>query len=478
MSQQLIQLVKSLTRNEKRYINLNLKTFSFDENSNKLLADFNKIEKQTSLKRIKSELTIEGNSTRLYYKLLDILFSLYKEQLYENENDNRLIKRSQILFHKGFYKEGIKHLNKVIYKGFSYSYLLRIEAIELKIKAAIKVVDLEYLKSEFESDKKLLLRFSKYYFNLVEFESMWAIIKAESTTNYFYGSNNEFSTKYQALLSDEGKAFSPNAKIYFNQINAFLAINSGKLDSAYKLTLRAREIFENYPEIRENHFNEYLRTIRNLCVVYMHQKKYDETEKLLNEIAIVIENARKKNATTLSNDIFALMVLLRMDIIISNNSVEANKFRLKEFEDEFFKNEENIAADEKATSYYYLSLMNLALTNYRKALRFINPSIKLSGVVRKDIHHLALMTELVIHFYLNNTDLLFSKLAAYKRVIEKEGIMFSFETKLPALLNAIFKEPNNTKLFLKLKNAVETSLVEENKMIYKAFIPLYLLKAK
>src|SRR5436190_11207 len=133
MSHQLIQLVKSLTRIEKRYINLNLKTFSFDELSNKFLIDFNKIEKQLSLKKINKEFEIEGNSTRLFYKLLDILFNLYKDQLYDNENDNRLIKRSQILFSKRFYDEGVRHLNKVIYKGYSYSYLLKIEAIELKI---------------------------------------------------------------------------------------------------------------------------------------------------------------------------------------------------------------------------------------------------------------------------------------------------------------------------------------------------------
>ena len=75
MSLQLIQLIKTLSRNEKRYINLNLKAFSFDEENNKFLSDFNKIEKQLGLKKIKDELLITGNSTRLYYKLLDILGS-------------------------------------------------------------------------------------------------------------------------------------------------------------------------------------------------------------------------------------------------------------------------------------------------------------------------------------------------------------------------------------------------------------------
>ncbi len=476
MSNQLIQLVKSLSRNEKRYINLNLKTFSYDEKSNQLLADFNKIEKQLSLKRLNNELSIEGNATRLFYKLLDILFNLYKDQLYENENDNRLIKRSQILFHKRFYSEGIKQLNKVIYKGFNYSYLLKIEAIELKIKAAIKFVDVDYLKTQFESDKALLAQFSKFYFNLVEFESMWAIIKVESTTSYFYASNNEFSKKYEDLLSDENNAFSPNSKIYFNQIKAFLAIKIGNVDSAYFHIQKAISIFSDYPEIRENQFNEYLRTIRNLCIVYTHQRKFNEAEKLLDSISLVIAQSKRKKSPSLSNDIFTLMVLLRMDIIINNNSIEANIFRLKDFENELFDKEDEIAADEKATSYYYLSLMNMATGNYRKALKFVNPAIKFSGVVRKDIHHAAFMLEMVIHYYLGNTDLLFSKLAAYKRFIEKGEVVFSFENNLPKLLTTIFNDPQNQKNYIKLKSEIENSLKEENKTVYRQFIPLFYLK--
>lgn len=476
MSNQLIQLVKSLSRNEKRYINLNLKTFSFDENGNQLLNDFNAIEKQLSLKRMKGDFKIEGNTTRLFYKLLDILFNLYKEQLHENENDNRLIKRSQILFHKRFYDEGIKQLNKVIYKGFNYSYLLRIEAIELKIKAAIKFVDVNYLNTQFEDDKKLLGQFSKYYFNLVEFESMWAIIKVESTTNYFYGKNNEFSKKYELLLSDENNAFSPNAKIYYNQINAFLAVKGGKLDAAYNFIIRAKSIFESYPEIRENHFNEYLRTIRNLCIVYTHQKKLNEAELLLDEIANVLQTSSKRKSASLGNDIFTLMVLLRMDIIITNRTIESNEFRLKGFEEELLSKEEFIATDEKATAYYYLSLMNMVIGNYRKALKLVIVAVRLSGTVRKDIHHVSQMLEIIIHYYLGNTDLMFSKLASYKRFIEKKDKVFSFEEKLPKILTTIFNDPQNNKNFVKLRNEIEDSIQKENKMVYKAFIPLFYLK--
>lgn len=476
MSQQLVQLVKSLTRTEKRYIHLNLKTFSYDENSNKLLKDFLNIEKKASLKRNNSPVRSQTNSTRVYYRILDALFLLYKEQLHEHENDNRLIKRSQVLFHKGFYNEGIRQLNKVIYKGFSYSYLLRIEAIELKIKAAIKFVDVNYLNSDFENDKKLLSEFSRFYFNLVEFESMWAIIKVESTTNYFFGNNNAFQEKYKNLLSNEENALSPNAKIYFNQINAFLAMKNGDTNVAYIYTQRTHDIFELYPEIRENNYDEYLKANRNLCIVLMHQKRFKEGQDLIDRIASSDEIQRKRRSPSLKNDIFTLTVLLNIDIIISSSSIGANTHRLKEFEEKLEEYDEFIAADEKVTCYFYLSVMNICLLNFRKALKYVNTAIEISGVVRKDVHHLSLMAELVIHYNLGNTDLLFSRLNSYKRLLDKGETVFSFEDRLPKLLGDVFNNPNQQKYFTVLTEDINKSLEEENKTIYKPFITLFYLK--
>ncbi len=478
MSQQLLQLAKSLTRTEKRYVHLNLKTFSFDENTNKLLKDFLTLEKKVGLKRKNSPLSPKKNSTRLYYRILDALFLLYKEQMYENENDNRLIKRSQILFHKGFYNEGLRQLNKVIYKGFSYSYLLRIEAIELKIKAAIKFVDVKYLNTDFENDKKLLSEFSKFYFNQVEFESMWAIIKVESTTNYFFGNNSAFTDKYKSMLENEENALSPNAKIYFNQINAFLAMKSGQPDQAYIYTRRTHDIFEQYPDIRENNYNEFLKANRNLCIVLMHQRRFKEAQEFIDGISLSAELQKKRRSPNLKNDIFTLTVLLNIDIIISSSSIHQNAHRIRQFEEGLEEYDEFIATDEKATCYYYLSVIHMNLNDHKRALKYINTAISLSGVVRKDVHHLSLMAEMVIHYYLGNTDLLFSRLASYKRLIEKSEFVFSFENKLPSLLGDVFDNPNQVRYFQTLLSEINASLEEEGKQIYKPFITLYLLRPR
>ncbi|MBL7917750.1 MAG: hypothetical protein JNM96_05090, partial [Bacteroidia bacterium] len=393
MSLNLIQLVKTLTKSEKRYIHLNLKTFSFDENTNQFLADFNKVEHYVGLKKQAKTLTLEGNSTKLYYKILDILFQLLKENLYDNENDNRLIKRSQVLFHKGFYQEGIKQLNKVIYTEKDFSYLLRIEAIELKIRAAIKFSDIDYLNKNFESDKLLLIDFSNYYFNQLEFESIWALVKAESSTTYFIGQDNDFIKRYQVLLQDEKYALGPAAKIFYNKIKGFLAIKEGKFETALGFAKRTKSLYVLNEEIKNRNLGEYLRSIRNLCIAYIHLEQYDKAEVLLNETEQEARENKKWKVSLLKNDLFTLFVSLRMDLIIYSGAINKNQSRFNFFESEIKNNEEYLGADEKLTALFQLCYFYLYTQNYKKALRTFNKAIVIPDNVRKDLRQLLLLCE-------------------------------------------------------------------------------------
>ena len=476
MSKQLLQLIKSLSGPEKRYINLNLKTFSFDQNSNKLLSDFNKIEKQTGLKKIKDELIIDGNSTRLYYKILDALYQFHEQDLPNSDDSLKNLKRAKLLIFKGQYAEGVKLLNKIINQSSKYDYLIKMESLELKLNSAIKFVDIEYLNSDYPLDKELFSRFIKEYQNLLEFESLEALIKLESTTLYFYGDDHHITKTHAQLLENEDNAFHPLAKIFYNKANAFLALKRKDLDKALIYAKRTIELFGQYPEIKNKNLISYLKSIRNLCIVLMYLNKYDEAGDLLNKYEPDLAQYNKYTTADIRTELITLLILLRMDIIISNNKIAENTSKLKYFEKEFNSKVDILREDEKASSYLNLSIFNLHAQNYRQSLRQILQVLKISGSVRKDIFHLALMGEITNHYFLGNTDVLFSKLAAYKRIISRGELIFGFEKELPTLLTTIFNNPQNSAAFKKLFNIINQSIVEEGKQVYKPFIPLFYLK--
>ena len=72
--------------------------------------------------------------------------------------------------------------------------------------------------------------------------------------------------------------------------------------------------------------------------------------------------------------------------------------------------------------------------------------------------------------------MLFSKLAAYKRIIAKDEFVFGFEKELPELLSEIFNNPQNVSVYKKLFEHLNTSIEEEGKEVYKPFISLFYLK--
>ncbi|MBK7818665.1 MAG: hypothetical protein IPJ60_14810 [Sphingobacteriaceae bacterium] len=108
--------------------------------------------------------------------------------------------------------------------------------------------------------------------------------KSGINNELFFGEKNAFSKKYEAILYNESKALSPSAKVYFNQINAFLAMKKGKADLAYTHMQRIRVLYSWYPEIKENNYNEYLRSNRNLCIVLMHQKRFEEATEVIDQL--------------------------------------------------------------------------------------------------------------------------------------------------------------------------------------------------
>jgi hypothetical protein len=208
----------------------------------------------------------------------------------------------------------------------------------------------------------------------------------------------------------------------------------------------------------------------------IYLKKYDEAEKILNELEPTFLSYNKYKTADVNTELITLLVILRMDIIISNKTISENINKIKFFENEIKLNINDLRDDEKASSFFNLSVLNLYVKNFRPALKHTIQALKISGTIRKDIYHLALMNEFTIHYFLGNTEVLFSKLAAYKRIIAKDEFVFGFEKELPDLLYEIFNNPQDTSGYKKLFEQINRSIVKEGKQIYKHFISLFYLK--
>ncbi|MBK7667786.1 MAG: hypothetical protein IPJ32_10860 [Sphingobacteriaceae bacterium] len=87
-----------------------MKTFSNKDTPNKILSDFNSLQRIAKKPSSPKKFITEGNSTRLYYKLLDALFMFHQDSILPDEK--QLIRRARVLYSKGFNNEALKITEK------------------------------------------------------------------------------------------------------------------------------------------------------------------------------------------------------------------------------------------------------------------------------------------------------------------------------------------------------------------------------
>jgi hypothetical protein len=478
------KLVHTLSGAEKRYVHLYLKMFSGKKGQNHLLKDFlivdemAKDDEDTSTGSVQEKkIKLHGNPTKLYYKLLDILYLYHQSSDYLLSSEEEInIRRSKVLYNKGYYEEGERLLSKVIEKEEGSQRLRKIEAIEIKLQQALKKGDVNYLSESFEKDKTRLLNYFNEYQNIVDYESLWAMLKLETITNFFYSKTHDAgSLHYSQLLSDEKMALSPKAATIYHKIKGFLAMKEKDIKAAAEHTLRSVLIFHEHPLLLKSDLAEYLRAMRNLCIVYKFNGETDLALKTLEDNKINLNLNLSTARAEVQAEYFILYVILKLDICINGGKIDELEEELKDLEDDFKKMEHLLSEEERISTVFQLSIVNIHLKYYRKALRFNNYVKDKGGLVRKDLYNLSMMNDMAIHYLLNNFTLVESKLKTYKRHLPELEPIIGIEKEVAEHYAQILKTPDKS-TFDEVYHSIKESLLKANKQDYEKFLALFYLK--
>jgi len=473
MQHPIVNLVEKLSGSEKRYIHLFLKTFTEKENIN--LQDFAAIEKYAVNKN--KPLKTRGNISRLYHKILDILAEYHQENLNNNNIDYINLNRAKLLFFKGFNSDAQKLVDKILASPSGNNHLIKVEAIELRLIHAVNSGEINYLASQFENDKLHLKNISEEYTNLINYEILWAASKYETSSGYFFDNKSNFSEKqYQDYMTSESNAISPMAKILFNKLKGFESIKKHNPTEALTFSERAVEIFHQNPGLILSSTVEYLKSLRNYAITLNFNKKPEIAYDYLNYIEKRIEKSILNKNINVKIENYVLFVMIRMDLMINGQHLFDLSPEFESFEKSYQEMRDLLPQDESIASSYHFVIYYLQSETPRKALKFINYILKSPSTTRKDLHRLAMIAELLVHFKIGNIDLLESKLNSYKKFLSKNLPVFGFETEIAPFFIKIINEPENNNHFLQFNKTVDSVLTAEKKEIYKHYIPFHYFK--
>ncbi len=447
----LFDLVKSLSKTEKRYI----KVQAGDEKKDYIQL-FNALLEQTEFNE---DQFISANKGANFLKHL----AVNKRYLFENilksltQFDQSVLEIKifekfnavNVLIAKGMYKAAVSELKKgkslaVKYEFFSLQLMLADLEIKLAALGAFKKGD-EVVKQVYQE-------------NLLRTEQL------KSTNEYWYLTQQmiQFQTKFQkiqfakqkkyidklagsSLLKDIKFATNFRSKLYFLQANAVYQFMQGNAKEAYIINRQFLDLLEKEPHFLQLYAQRYLGTLNNMLIDSLVIGNYDELETGIDRLEKVLERKAFKHIKNIESRVFRQKYLLLINWNLSQKNFKAALRYIPAIELGLQRFGKNIERHHRITFYYLSAYIIFQNRQFEVALPWVNLILNDSKEdVVKEVFYFARILNLLIHFELGNFSLLSSLLQSTPRylksrrpIYEVEKILFKF---LTAMIGAVNKK--------------------------------------
>ncbi|MDP1623882.1 MAG: hypothetical protein Q8M08_16280 [Bacteroidales bacterium] len=469
MADKLFTLIKSLSKQEKRYFK---RSAEANRHSSNYIRLFDAINKQKSYNEadIKAVFRTEKFIKQLHvtknylYTLILKCLHVYHAELSADSRIKELLHYVEILYKKGLYDQ----CRRVLYQTRKIakendSHLTLIEIIEWHCKIAFnitKVKELEkYVCDEYFEETEIIKviknksDFRKLFYEILILNNKGTPIRTDEELNMYE------KVISNPLLRNDRLATSYYSLIMFCYIQAYYLLNKGDVEGSSVYNFRIVELMEANPkQIKETPVN-YVAALNNLIYAGIHLKEYDASLNALNKMRdITVKYKISKDLSyDLTKKIFIRSSFLELELYKESGEFKKANNLISEIQERVELLQVNDISRYTLFLYYDISFIYFATNNYSKALQWINKIINISGIKEPvDIFCFARILNLLIHYELGNnqtvnyiykSDLHFFK--KRKKLYKVEILIFDF------IKHTILKEASGKSLkkdFELLKN--------------------------
>lgn len=427
----LFQLIKSLTRGEKRNFRILAQLTAGDKKYVQLfdvIDNLDEYDEQKILKKFKRDPKFEKqfayNKNYLYNSILNALAYFHKG--FEAEMSSITL-HVRILLEKNLYFQAKKLLNKakdtaMAQEKFEELLKLQWQEVEiLKVTENIKVLPDALRNTEF-AIKVTVDKIS----NLMGYrllDNQTSLLLATRHVARKEDEQGEADRLLQhPLLQEETLALSNRARIVFNEVQRRLAYYKGDHETAMHYGKRAIDIFEAAPAIMEESKLLYLKqhALYAHHVIWVHGP----------EAALpLIAKLRDVKVSTPQERVsrFEKYYLYSMGLIVGIGDTASPDF-LQEFAEELETLENDLAIANRLTASYIQADYYVVQGEYSKALFWVNKFLNHPRTnLRTDLQAGMRLLNLLIHYELGNFDLIEYHLKSAYRYIYKQERMHHYE---------------------------------------------------
>lgn len=435
--EELFDLIKSLTRSEKRYFRLFSAGSGVNSNYLKL---FEAMEQQPVYdedaikKKLKNETFVKQLHVTKHYLRNAILKSLrnFHSQISRNAELKDVLRNVEILFHKELYTLCRTELTKAeelgkkhqLYTGLAETY-----GWKRKLEQALDPRNYQTLRSILHDEEKFIAK-------LQNTNTYWQL--AAETTN---PSPTAKQTKDQKLLTNPNNAQTREARVLHHNIAYYLHVRDGKNLKAKTELYKLIAYLEQFPQDIAEDPAPYVSTINNLVSYLVFQKKSSEALELIEKA----KSACSSPSFTAKNKNVLKQILrtynIELEICRDSKVFQDRADFITQTEQFIEKNLHKIPKDYLISFWFQLAHIHFMRRDFVRSLHWLNLILNTAfKQTRIDLQVQARMLNLIVHLEQQNLFVLRYFVDNTKRFLKKvegirpfEKILLNFFIKIDAI---------------------------------------------
>lgn len=438
----LFQLIKSLSKSEKRSFKLFANRNTVTDKNNYIIL-FEAIDRQKTYndvdlqKYLKGKIKLNALSTikvQLYNLILRSL-----RQYHSKRNPAYIIRmymeHFDILFEKGFYSQCKKVLNKAYDLAFKYEMFDVIDTLSIhEYKLVMKKSNYEDIEEFVTNTYPKIKAIRKLNEIAAEFEYLQAKIKLLVLKSNRSGLNMD-KHKFEEIIHHPLLQQGPESLTHFNQIDyhiiwGYYHTIMGNRDKAYYFRKKVLDLMEIKGEIILYNPNVWIFNARLLLITLGTFRMYEEFNNEEARIKSLINDiSNTKKSQTLKSEIYVTIYNCRLDFEIDRGFFKSSSSYAKEAEEEFHLYTNQIDINSKMVIYFNFSYAYFGNGEYHLALKWINHLLNENyGNARMDLQCMSKLMNIAIHYELGNYDIIPSLISRANNFLIKMDRKFKYET--------------------------------------------------
>lgn len=477
------ELIRSMSQAEKRYFK-RYATLHSEKRASKYVRLFELLGKQKkydreALEHILKPTHFAQDKRHLYTKILESL-TAFRRGGSINDQIGTMVSYHTILRQKGIQPFAAKELTRaknLASASEKYHDLIKISQLETSMYR--DETDLESFEDHLRERAGILstaakameldIQFELEYLNMVKWNKEIEVVRTVQESNAL----NKIIGK--SIFDLEEADLSSKSRIYRRYILGLFYFFQNDLTKSGKEFEKQLEIFAESPHNIETNPMVYLRSLGNKCLINAKRARKDS----FAEGMLAIQLFAPPTALGKTYKLYLMHMLQLMSYVEASNysgavaHIEAGE-------------NSNLEVTNVHSTWYiewmYVCFNSasayIGLGNYKEALRYINEFLnKADPRLKQDTYCIARVINLLLHFELDNRDLLEYQLESAQRFLKSRKRLFKFEKAVLQFIKDSLNLPPevpNTHLFQWLKkelNNIQQTPLEKNVFAYFNFIP-------